>query len=155
MQRKKMMLALFLSVFIIMPAIRCLCAETKTNEPIDISSKNFKYFGIEREGLFTGSVRVVQGNLVLTADKLRAKYDDRMKDTKEFMAMGRVRIVKDDLIAVSEEAVFFNEEQKIILTGKPVVSSMESNFSGEKITVYLKENRFIVERNVKGVVIPK
>ncbi|MBI3603780.1 MAG: hypothetical protein HY205_04955 [Nitrospirae bacterium] len=62
-------------------------------------------------------------------------------------ATGRVRIEKDDGQATGQKAMYFAEEEKIILTGEPVAWQKGTRVTGQKITMYLAEGRSIVEGN--------
>ncbi|OIN97601.1 hypothetical protein AUJ66_02640 [Candidatus Desantisbacteria bacterium CG1_02_38_46] len=127
--------------------------ETKTEEPILITSDKVEYLDKKKEGEFVGNVKARQGRLLLTASKLRVILDANGKKIQQIIATGLVKLVQGDLTAMSEEANFYNEEQKVILTGKPQAFSRSNKFSGEKITVYLKEDRIVIETKVKGVII--
>lgn len=62
-------------------------------------------------------------------------------------ATGRVRIEKDDGQATGQKAMYFAEEEKIVLTGEPVAWQKGTRVTGQKITMYLAEGRSIVEGN--------
>jgi lipopolysaccharide export system protein LptA len=55
--------------------------------------------------------------------------------------------------------VFYNPEQKIVLTGNPRVWQGADVISGERITIFVKENRSIVEgskdKRVSATIYPK
>lgn len=129
--------------------------DTKTSEPILITSDKVEYFDKNKEGEFTGNVRATQGKLLLTAKKLKVNFGTQGDKIEKFVAIGNVKMVQEEISTTSDSATFFNEEQKTILTGKPHVFSKNNEFSGEKITVYLKEDRFLIETNVKGTVFPE
>lgn len=129
--------------------------ETKTEEPIFITSDKVEYLDKKKEGEFVGNVKAVQGKLSLTASKVKVIFDSDGKKIKEIIATGKVKLVQEDLIATSEQADFYNEEQKVILTGSPEASSKNNKFTGEKIIVYLKENRIVIDKKVKGIIYPE
>lgn len=60
-------------------------------------------------------------------------------------AMGHVRIEKDNGKATCEKAVYFSDDEKIILTGDPVAWEKGTRVSGKQITMYLAEDRSVVE----------
>jgi lipopolysaccharide export system protein LptA len=60
-------------------------------------------------------------------------------------ATGRVRIQKDEGRATSQKAVYFADEEKIVLTGEPVAWQKGTRVTGQKITMYLAEDRSVVE----------
>lgn len=60
-------------------------------------------------------------------------------------AMGHVKIEKDNGKATCEKAVYFSEDEKIVLTGDPVAWEKGTRVSGKQITMYLAEDRSVVE----------
>lgn len=60
-------------------------------------------------------------------------------------ATGRVTIEKDEGRATSQKAVYFADEEKIVLTGEPVAWQKGTRVTGQKITMYLAEDRSVVE----------
>jgi lipopolysaccharide export system protein LptA len=124
-------------------------------EPIYVTSDKVEYLDKKKEGEFTGNVRAVQGKLTLTSEKLKVLFDETGQKINQIIATGSVRVTREDLIVISENAVFFNEEQKMVLTGRPQVTTKDNKFSGEKITIFLKEDRIIIDSQVKGLMMPR
>jgi len=60
-------------------------------------------------------------------------------------ATGHVKIEKDNGNATCQKAVYFNDEEKIVLTGDPVAWEKGTRVSGKQITMYLAEDRSVVE----------
>lgn len=60
-------------------------------------------------------------------------------------ATGHVKIEKDNANATCERAVYFKDDEKIVLTGDPVAWEKGTRVSGKQITMYLAENRSVVE----------
>jgi lipopolysaccharide export system protein LptA len=60
-------------------------------------------------------------------------------------AMGRVRIEREGGNATCEKAVYYREEDKIVLTGSPVAWDKGTRVSGKQITMFLAEDRSVVE----------
>lgn len=60
-------------------------------------------------------------------------------------ATGHVKIEKENGNATCNKAVYFNDEGKIVLTGDPVAWEKGTRVSGKQITMYLAEDRSVVE----------
>lgn len=60
-------------------------------------------------------------------------------------AMGNVKIEKENGNATCRKAVYFSDDEKIILTGDPVAWEKGTRVSGRQITMYLAEDRSVVE----------
>ncbi|MCD6305615.1 MAG: lipopolysaccharide transport periplasmic protein LptA [Deltaproteobacteria bacterium] len=75
------------------------------------------------------------------------------------VATGNVKIVRaDGGVATGEKAVYYQEDEKLVLTGAPVVRQKDNSVEGDRITLYLRENRSVVEsssdKKVKAVIFP-
>lgn len=60
-------------------------------------------------------------------------------------ATGHVKIEKDNGKATCEKAVYFSQDERIVLTGDPVAWEKGTRVSGKQITMYLAEDRSVVE----------
>ena len=60
-------------------------------------------------------------------------------------ATGRVRIEKDSGSATCEKAIYYHDGDKIVLTGDPVAWDKGTRVSGKQITMFLAEDRSVVE----------
>jgi lipopolysaccharide export system protein LptA len=60
-------------------------------------------------------------------------------------ATGRVKIEKDSGNATCEKAIYYQDGDKIVLTGDPVAWDKGTRVSGKQITMFLAEDRSVVE----------
>ncbi|HEY7533605.1 MAG TPA: LptA/OstA family protein [Nitrospiraceae bacterium] len=60
-------------------------------------------------------------------------------------ATGRVKIEKDSGSATCEKAVYYQSEEKIVLIGNPIAWDKGTRVSGKQITMFLAEDRSVVE----------
>lgn len=60
-------------------------------------------------------------------------------------ATGKVKIFKADGQATCRKAVYDGATEKIVLTGDPVAWQKGTRVTGQKITMYLAEDRSVVE----------
>lgn len=67
------------------------------------------------------------------------------RSVKLIEATGHVRIEKETGNATSNKAVFDNSHRIVTLTGDPVAWEKGTRVSGEKIIIYLDEDRSVVE----------
>lgn len=63
----------------------------------------------------------------------------------QIVATGRVKIEKDTGSATCQKAVYYQNEEKIVLTGDPVAWDKGTRVSGRQITMFLAEDRSVVE----------
>lgn len=60
-------------------------------------------------------------------------------------ATGHVKIEKENGNATCHKAVYFSKDEKLVLTGDPVAWEKGTRVSGKQITMYLAEDRSVVE----------
>lgn len=131
------------------------------DQPIKISAVQGGVRRIPRgwESSYRGNVKVLQGDLTLTCDRLVVVYEERGKnekgshvegrqgnlgrttDIKSITAEGHVKIVQDDRTALAGKAVYDNAQRTITLTEKPRLRQCGDMLEAEKIIFYLDENR--------------
>lgn len=73
-------------------------------------------------------------------------------------ALGKVRIVEGDRVATGDKAIYYTQEDKIVLLGNPQLWQGENSLKGQEIIFYHKENRAVVEgeinKRVEAVIYP-
>lgn len=77
----------------------------------------------------------------------------------KIIATGDVKILRNEGgTASAKKAVYYHQDEKLILTGKPVVQQGDNFVEGDRITLFLKEDRSLVEslknKKVKAVIFP-
>jgi lipopolysaccharide export system protein LptA len=118
---------------------------------------------------FTGDVDVKRDDFTITCDRMRL-YFKNLSENKDMafenlqvdriVARGRVKISRaEGGVAMAEEAVYHQNDEKVVLTGKPVVKQKNDFVEGTKITLFLKEKRSIVEgskdKKIRAVLHPR
>jgi lipopolysaccharide export system protein LptA len=76
------------------------------------------------------------------------------------VATGNVKIIRSTGgTATAQQAVYYQNEEKVVLTGEPVVKQGNDFVAGDRITLFLNEDRSIVDSpqdgKVKAVIFPK
>jgi lipopolysaccharide export system protein LptA len=137
---------------------------------LDYKSSNVSY---------RGNVQVVQGDITMNSDRLSITYDPsaiRSSDKsaepsakkatpggdagkiKEIIAEGNVRIRQGTRIAEGRRAVFDQAKQTVVLSDGAVLHDGPNQVAGERVIVYLQEERSVVESGansrVKAVLYP-
>ncbi|HNZ65363.1 MAG TPA: lipopolysaccharide transport periplasmic protein LptA [Smithella sp.] len=145
---------------------------TKQDKPLEITSHRMEAFQDRKLIVFSGDATVTQGNSVLKADKLLLYYkkdpdkiingkadSDKTGKLEKIEARGHVSLVQENRKATGNEAVYFQEGNKVILTGNAVLNEGKSSIKGERVIILIDENRGIVESGeqtkVKAVIYPQ
>lgn len=127
-------------------------------DPIFITSDRMEVDQKKNTLTYTGRVIAQQGDLTLNSQALTAYYDANMKGIKEVVAEGQVRVTQGERVATGSKAVFSDKDQTIILTGNPVVRQGNSQVSGSRITLFIEQDRTVVEggtQRVKATIFPE
>ncbi len=116
-------------------------------QPLRITSQQLEADNKNRVITFRGKVEARQGNLTMWADMAQVYYEKKEEGTelREIVATGNVRVQEGERLATAQKAVFVNGEQKITLTGEPKVWQGKDVVSGERIIVFLEEEKSLVE----------
>ena len=118
---------------------------------------------------FSGNVKANREDFTIDCDKMVVYLKKSAKTTEKeeasrridrIVATGEVKIVRGlGGTATARQAVYHQEEETLVLTGDPVVKQENDFVTGDRITLYLKEDRSVVEgsldRRVKAVIFPK
>ena len=144
-------------------------AQKKAPGPMVIKSKTLEADDKKKRVTFEGDVEAKRDDFTVHCQKLVVLYEkpDQQKETEKvsaridkIIATGAVKIIRaEGGVATGEKAVFHQKDEKLVLTGKPVVKQGEDFVEGDVITLFLKEDRSIVEsdkdKKVRAVIFPK
>ena len=119
-------------------------------DPIDITSDRVESLAKESRILFTGNVMARQKDVVIYADDVEAVVTEGGKGIERVTARGHVKIQQGLRVANCEKAVFYNAEQKVVLTGQPKVWEGENLVVGEEIIFYVGQDRIEVKGGAGG-----
>lgn len=161
-----------------------LIGSAKNKKPIHITSDNMEADNQRKTVVFIGRVKAIQGDMTLFCDRLIIFYIEAKKpvkpagqapdrpsgggglfDTggsgrqiKHITALGHVKLVQKNKVAMGRRADFFRRENRVVLLGEAKVWDGRNTLTGERITVYLDEDRSIVEggrnRRVQATIFP-
>lgn len=160
---------------VVMVSAVSLAAEIGASKPASteslsttITAQKMTVRNQESKAIFEGTVVLTKGALVVHSDTMVVSFKptgssaagipDRgaqsgagqlpimsNRSVSMIEATGRVRIEKAEGRATSKKAIYYANEEKIVLTGEPVAWQKGTRVSGKKITMYLAEDRSVVE----------
>ncbi len=116
-----------------------------TEEPMVITSNRMEAEKLGDKVTFIGNVTLKKEGMTLSSDSMVVFYDTGTKDIREIEASGNVVVHKDGRVALSNTASYFSREEKIVLTGDARIIENENQIGGEKITLFMRDDRSIVE----------
>jgi lipopolysaccharide export system protein LptA len=144
-------------------------------QPIEIKSKKLSAKSLSGgvELTFDGEVELKQEDMTLSCDKMVVLYEEEKKlrtapdlsgtkspkdiatSIKSAVGSGNVRIVKNELTAVAEKALYDAGKRTVTLAeGTPRISQGPHVLSAPTITIYLAESRAELSGEVRGQLQP-
>jgi lipopolysaccharide export system protein LptA len=137
-----------------------------------VVSQKMTFKNQESQAVFDGAVVLTRGTLVVYSDRMVVSFRNQDGGTEskkpveagknpptpakgpetvsnravtQIEATGRVKIERDAGNATCQKAVYYRDEDKIVLTGDPVAWDKGTRVSGKRITMFLTEDRTVVE----------
>jgi lipopolysaccharide export system protein LptA len=117
---------------------------------------------LQKEGLvvFTGNVVASQNSSTQYADRMEVYLDDKRDRIARTVSTGNVRIItRDCRTGTAQRAEYYDAEQRVVLIGNARVWRDDNVVTGERITIFLAEDRSVVEggqqERVKAVFYPR
>lgn len=123
---------------------------------INITSERFEILPNAERAIWSGSVVAERGDLRISCDKLTAEFAERRK-IKSILCEGHVHMVQRrsaggsikqalDREAWGERAHFDNRRALVTVTGNPEAREGPNRIQGEKVLIFIEEDRVVVEK---------
>jgi lipopolysaccharide export system protein LptA len=130
------------------------------SQPLTVDADRMERFGKESLVIFTGNVVARQNNSVQYADRMEVYFDEKGDRVLRTISTGGIRIItRDCRTATAKRAEYFDLDQRAVLSGNARVWQDDNVVSGETITIYLSQDRSIVQggtqERVKAVFYPR
>jgi len=136
------------------------------DQPIDIVSDRLDAYNEKKLVVFSGNAVATQGDKTIKADRLFLYYkkDPQPRapdktgtqdlgsagDLDKIEAKGHVIITQGERVVTGNDAVYYQDAQKIIMLGNAVMREGRNVINGDRIVVFLDEDRGVVESAEKG-----
>lgn len=96
--------------------------------------------------LFSGNVVAVRGDFRLQSQKLKVYLlEGQQREVERIEAFGDVRILYGTRRALCDRAIYYVQEEKLVLEGAPLLWEGDNRLRGDRVVVFLKEDRAVAE----------
>jgi lipopolysaccharide assembly outer membrane protein LptD (OstA) len=123
-------------------------------EEAEVKGEHGEYDRAKKYVLFTGSpTLIIKPNKGDSAITVMADSMEYYTDEKKGIAKNNVHITKADMTATCDEAIWINQEDKIILKGEPEAVKQNDRLTGEEMQIILQNDqvkRIEVEGSAKA-----
>jgi lipopolysaccharide export system protein LptA len=119
--------------------------EKGDREPMVVTSTRMEADELGNTVTFVDDVILKKEAMTLTSDHLVVFYDPASKGVREIEALGNVVVRKEGRIAHANKAIYYSKDEKIVLTGDARINENENELGGERITLFMRNDRSIVE----------
>lgn len=168
--------ALAILVLTAAPAAFAAKKLANSDQPVHVVADELEVNDKTQVATFRGAVKATQGDVIITSDRLKVFYDREGKSkpasgeakggimddggkVRKVVALGHVRIKQKDRTAVGGKATYWAGGRKILLEGKATVWRGKNQVSGDRITVFLDQDRALVHgkpgKRVSVTIVPK
>ena len=134
-------------------------AKMDKNQPIQIVSDRLDAYDETKNVIFSGNAVATQGDKTIKADRLIIHYKENPDKTKkkeirgmgetgdldQVEAVGHVIITQPGRVVTGDHAIFYQDSQKVVMTGNAAMREGKNVIVGHRIIVYLDEDRGVVE----------
>jgi lipopolysaccharide export system protein LptA len=133
---------------------------TDPAQPVTVDADQLE--SIQKQGLviFSGNVVARHNNSTQYADRMEVYLDAGGDKVLRTVSTGSVKIItRDCRTGTAKRAEYYDAEQRVVLVGDARVWQDENVVTGERITIFLAEDRQVVEagkdERVKAVFYPR
>ena len=123
-------------------------AQTKDDrtQPVTVDADKMERFGKASLVIFSGNVVARRDNSVQYADRVEVYMDEKGDRVLRTVSTGAVRIItKDCRTGTAQRAEYYDLDQRVVLMGNARVWQDDNVVSGENITIFLSQDRAVVQ----------
>lgn len=159
----KRLLAIVMSVMLALPAfgqgtqIAFGGLKHDSSLPIEITAEKLTVDQADGSATFTGDVLIGQGEMRLSAAKVRVEYltgEDSTGEISKLHASGGVTLVNGAEAAEAAEAVYTVTSGLVVMTGSVILTQGQNALSGDRLTVDLAAGTGQMDGRVKTILQP-
>ena len=125
---------------------------------LSITSKKMTLVNQENMIVFEGDVVLERDSMIIKAKKVDVVFApfsekeqgfvdaaDKKRELSTITATGNVEFVQGRRTILSQKVLYNKKDEKMIFTGSPNVREGEDELKGERITIYIREDRVVVD----------
>ena len=112
---------------------------SKSIKEIEITSATMEWNKKENVAIAIGEAKAIQGNNILYADKIVVFLIRKNVETvNKLNASGNVKFIREDQIATGDSAIYYVENENILMRGNVTLQKEDSIMLGDELSIDLK-----------------
>ena len=125
-----------------------------TTLPVEVSADQLAVNQADGTAIFTGNVLVGQGEMRLSAGKVKVEYTPDGGGISKLFASEGVTLINATDAAESREAIYTIASGNVVMTGDVLLTQGGNALSGQKLVIDLKAGTGVMEGRVQSVFQP-
>lgn len=125
-----------------------------TSAPVEVESDQLTVDQDAGTALFTGNVRVRQGDMRITSSEATLTYTQDGADVESILMTGGVTMTNGAESAKGQEAVYTISSGEVVISGDVLLTQGKSTINGSRLTVDLDTGLGRMEGRVQTVFVP-
>jgi lipopolysaccharide export system protein LptA len=125
-----------------------------TSLPVEVTADQLNVNQADGTAIFTGNVLVGQGEMRLSAERVKVDYTEDRSAIAKLYASGGVTLVNTTDAAESRDAVYTIDSGNVVMTGDVLLTQPGNAMSGQKLVINLKDGTGVMEGRVQTVFQP-
>jgi lipopolysaccharide export system protein LptA len=122
--------------------------------PVEVTADSFSIDQATHNAIFSGAVRVAQGDMIMTAGEVTIEYAEDGKSIRRLVASGGVVLKAGADAAQASTAIYIIDSAEITLSGDVLLTQGSAAISGQKLVVDLTNGTGRIEGGVTTTFIP-
>lgn len=125
-----------------------------TTLPVNVEADRLAVNNADGSAVFSGNVRVVQGEMRLAAAEVVVEYAADRSAIARLHATGGVILANAADAAEADAAVYTIDTGTVVMTGNVLLTQGSGTLAGQKLTLHLKDGTGVMEGRVSTTFVP-
>jgi lipopolysaccharide export system protein LptA len=125
-----------------------------TSLPVEVTADSLAVDQGTGKAIFKGNVKVVQGEMTISASEARVEYTPDGKGIDRVLFSGRVLFASPTDAAEADEAVYTIASGEVVMTGDVLLTQGTTTISGGRLVYNLDAGTGSMEGRVQTVFVP-
>jgi lipopolysaccharide export system protein LptA len=125
-----------------------------TTQPVEVTADQLAVNNADGTAVFSGNVKVVQGDMTLSAGEVQVKYGSTPGEIDQLVASGGVSVTNLGDAARADGAVYTIDSGTIVMSGNVVLTQGPSSMKGQELTINLTDGTGLMSGRVTTTFVP-